>query len=142
MDTPIRVLVLCVGNSCRSQMAEALLERAGAGRLEVESAGIVASGVHPLTIRALDEVGIDWRGARSKPMDELIDERFDLVVTVCDEAREACPVFPGAARTIHESFADPALAVGTNEERMKAFRTVRDEIARWAESLAEELRPA
>lgn len=139
---PVRVLVLCIGNSCRSQMAEALLERAGQGRLEVESAGIVAAGVHPLTIRALDEVGIDWRAARSKPMDELLDERFDVVVTVCDEAREACPVFPGAPRTIHESFADPSFVVGTDEERMRAFRRVRDEIGRWAETLAEDLRPA
>lgn len=138
-ESPVRVLVLCTGNSCRSQMAEALLLRAGAGGLDVESAGTHPAGVHPLTIRALDELDIDWRGARSKPMSEFLDERFDVVVTVCDEAREACPVFPGASRTIHAGFRDPAIATGTEAERMAEFRAVRDEIARWTEGFAADL---
>jgi arsenate reductase len=121
-------------------MAEALLVRAGGGRLEVGSAGTHPSAVNPLTIRSLDELDIDWRGARSKSMTEFLGQSFDVVVTVCDEAREACPVFPGAGRMIHASFPDPALATGTDDERMATFRSVRDQIARWAEAFVTALR--
>lgn len=124
----MRVLFLCTGNSARSQMAQALLERASDGRLEVASAGVEAKAVNPLTVRALGEVGIDWSRARSKPMTAYFGQDFDLVVTVCDEAREACPVFPGARRQEHWPFEDPADASGTEEERLTVFRRVRDEI--------------
>lgn len=131
---PSRILVLCTGNSCRSQMAEAFLSRAGGERVAVRSAGTRPSTVHPLTIRVLAELGIDWSAARSKSMTEFLDEPFDLVVTVCDDAREACPVFPGGGRRIHRAFRDPALATGTEEERVAVYRAVRDEIRAWAEA--------
>lgn len=140
MSEPVaRILVLCTGNSCRSQMAEALLRRAGGGRLEVHSAGTHPAGVNPLTIRSLAELGIDISAARSKSMTEFLDQPFDVVVTVCDEAAEACPVFPGPGRRIHRSFRDPATAPGDDAERMAAFRDVRDEVVAWADDLAAEL---
>jgi arsenate reductase len=138
-DDPIRILVLCTGNSCRSQMAEAFLSRDGGSRVTVTSAGTHPSTVHPLTIRALAERGIDWSGARSKSMTEFLDQPFDIVVTVCDDAREACPVFPGGGRRIHRAFRDPALATGTEAERFAVYREVRDEIERWAEAFTAEL---
>lgn len=136
---PIRILVLCTGNSCRSQMAEAFLSRLGGPRLAVASAGTRPWVVHPLTIRTLAERGIDWSSARSKPMSEFLDQPFDVVVTVCDDAREACPVFPGGGRRVHREFRDPALVTGTEVERLTAFREVRDEIERWAEGFVAEL---
>jgi arsenate reductase len=131
---PTRILVLCTGNSCRSQMAEALLGRTGGDRVRVFSAGTHPSAVHPLTVRVLAELGIDWSGARSKPMSAFLDQPFDVVVTVCDDAREACPVFPGGGRRVHRAFADPALVAGPEAARLAAFRTVRDEIRAWAEA--------
>jgi arsenate reductase len=131
VGAPTRILVLCTGNSCRSQLAEAYLVRIGGSRVTVRSAGTNPTAVHPLTIRVLAEDGIDWSGARSKSMAEFLDQPFDLVITVCDDAAEACPVFPGGGRRIHRSFADPARAGGTEDERLAAFRLVRDEIAGW-----------
>lgn len=131
--SPTRILVLCTGNSCRSQMAEAFLARAGGERVAVSSAGTHPSAVHPMTIRVLAERGIDWSAARSKSMTEFLDAPFDVVVTVCDDAREACPVFPGGGRRIHRSFRDPALASGPKAERLAVFREVRNEIEAWAE---------
>jgi arsenate reductase len=136
---PIRILVLCTGNSCRSQMAEAFLSRDGDARVAVSSAGTHPSVVNPLTIRALAERSIDWSGARSKSMSEFLDQPFDVVVTVCDDAREACPVFPGGGRQVHRAFRDPALATGTDAERLAVYREVRDEIERWAEVFIAEL---
>ena len=136
---PTRILVLCTGNSGRSQMAEAFLARDGGDRVAVSSAGTHPSTVHPLTIRALAERGIDWSGARSKSMNEFLDRPFDVVVTVCDDAREACPAFPGGGRRIHRAFRDPALATGTDAERMEVYREVRDEIEHWAGELVAEL---
>ncbi len=133
MTDPTRILVLCTGNSCRSQMAEAFLARAGGSRVEIDSAGTHPSAVHPMTIRVLAERGIDWSAARSKSMTELLDRPFDVVVTVCDDAREACPVFPGGGRRVHRAFPDPAVVAGTEAERLEAFRRVRDEIQAWAE---------
>ena len=92
---PIRVLFICTGNSARSQMAEAILGRLGGSDFDVQSAGTHPGGVNPLTVRALSEIGVDWSGARSKSVVEYLDEPFDYVITVCDQAREACPVFPG-----------------------------------------------
>lgn len=131
--SPTRILVLCTGNSCRSQIAEAFLARSGGDRVAVSSAGTHPSTVHPMTIRVLAERGIDWSGARSKSMSEFLDSPFDVVVTVCDDAREACPVFPGGGRRVHETFRDPAVVAGTEADRLAAFREIRDEIEAWAE---------
>jgi arsenate reductase len=136
---PLRVLVLCTGNKVRSQMAEAFLQRAGGDRLAVSSAGTHPSTVSPLTIQVLAERGFDWAGARSKSLSEFLGRSFDLVVTVCDDAREACPVFPGARRQVHRAFRDPIWAGGTEEERLREFRSVRDEIEAWAGELAASL---
>ncbi len=127
----IRVLILCTGNSARSQMAEALLRARGGGRYEVSSAGTEPKGLHPLAVQAMAERGIDISAARSKSVTEFLQQRFDYVITVCDNARETCPIFPGAARTIHHSFADPAAATGSEAERRAVFRRVRDEIDTW-----------
>lgn len=131
-----RVLVVCTGNSARSILAEALLRREAAGRFDVVSAGTEPKGVHPLTIRALAMLGVDGSGLRSKAVADVVDQSYDVVVTVCDRAREACPYVPGARARVHRSFDDPALIEGSDEERLAAFVRVRDEIARWAEEFA------
>ncbi len=125
---PIRVLFVCTGNSARSQMAEALLRREGGAAFEVQSAGTEPKGVHPLTVRTLAEVGIDVSGARSKSVTEFLDEPFDHVITVCDRARESCPVFPGEHESLHWSFDDPAEAAGSEGERLEVFRRVLGEV--------------
>ena len=127
MTAPVRVLVVCTGNAARSQMAEAFLARIPG--IAAASAGTHPAGVHPLTVRVLAEAGIDWSGARSKSITEMLEQDWDLVLTVCDNAREACPVVPGAKRTSHEGFPDPAAAQGSEEELLAAFRAVRDRIA-------------
>ena len=121
---PIRVLFICTGNSARSIMAEALLRHHGGGRFEVLSAGTDPRGVNPLTLRVLEEAGIDASGARSKSVTEYLGETFDYVVTVCDEARQVCPVFPGVHESLHWGYEDPAEAQGTEEERLAVFRRV------------------
>jgi len=124
-----RVLILCTGNSCRSQMAEELWNMLGRGEWEAHSAGSKPAGyVHPLAIRAMGELDADLSAHRSKSLDEFAGQPFDLVVTVCDNARESCPVFPGAAETLHWPFDDPADATGSDDEKMTTFRRVRDEI--------------
>ncbi len=123
-----RVLVLCTGNSARSQMAEGLFRREGGGEYEVYSAGTKPSQVRPEAIAAMKEVGIDISSHRSKSVDEFIGQRFDYVVTVCDNARESCPVFPSGTERIHWSFEDPAAVKGTESERLSAFRRIRDQI--------------
>jgi arsenate reductase len=122
-----RVLILCTGNSARSQMAEGLLRHDAGDRFEVESAGTAPSLVRPEAIAAMQELGIDITGHRSKSVEEFLGQRFDFVLTVCDHARERCPVFPGTV-AIHHSFEDPAAASGSMEDRMAAFRRVRDEL--------------
>jgi len=127
--TQTRILVLCTGNSCRSQMAEGFLKHLFGGRVEAFSAGSRPSGtVHPLAIKAMAEIGIDISGGRSKSMREYLSQHFDFVLTVCDSAKEECPVYPGRVTRLHQSFDDPAEAEGTEEERMQVFRRVRDEI--------------
>jgi arsenate reductase len=121
---PIRILVVCTGNSCRSILAEALLRDRGGDAVEVSSAGTEPKGVNPLTLRVLAEAGIDASWARSKSVDEFRDASFDYVITVCDEARQACPVFPGTHESLHWGYEDPALAEGTEEERLAVFRRV------------------
>ena len=122
MSEPIRVLVICWGNSARSIMAEALLRHHGGSDFEVNSAGIEPKGVNPLTIRVLEEAGLDHALARSKSVDEFVDQSFDYVITVCDEARQVCPVFPGEKQTtLHWGYEDPAKAEGTEAQRLAAF---------------------
>ncbi|MGQ9864659.1 MAG: arsenate reductase ArsC [Bacteroidia bacterium] len=126
----MRVLFLCTGNSCRSQMAEGLLRHMAQGKVEVFSAGTHPAGyVHPLAIEVMREIGIDISHQRSKNVSEFLGQAFDYVITVCDGARETCPYFPGQGTTLHQSFEDPAQAVGTHEEKMHAFRKVRDELS-------------
>lgn len=124
-----RVLILCTGNSARSQMAEGILRHIAGDKFDVESAGTTASFVRPRAIAAMAEIGIDISGHRSKCLDEFRDTAFDYVITVCDNANETCPVFPGPAKRIHWSFDDPAEAVGSDEQQLAMFRRVRDEIA-------------
>ncbi len=124
-----RVLILCTGNSCRSQMAEDLWELLGEGNWESESAGSKPSGyVHPLAIKVMQELQRDISSNRSKSLEQFRNQDFDLVVTVCDNAHQACPQFPGAKQTLHWPFDDPADATGTDEDKMNVFRRVRDEI--------------
>lgn len=133
-----RVLILCTGNSARSQMAEGLLRDIAGDRFEVESAGTIASSVRPQAIAAMAEIGIDISGHRSKCLDEFLNTEFDYVITVCDNANETCPVFPGAAKRIHWSFDDPAEATGSEDQVAAVFRRVRDEIARRLRTFAAE----
>jgi arsenate reductase len=128
VGAPIRVLFVCTGNSARSQFAEAILRRLGGSDFDVSSAGTHPGVVNPFTVRALAEIGIDWSAARSKSVVEFLDERFDYVITVCDQAREACPVFPGEHASIHWGFDDPAAATGTDDERLAVFRRVLGEV--------------
>jgi arsenate reductase len=127
--TTQRVLFVCTGNSCRSHMAEGLLRHLGGGRFESFSAGAKPSGyVHPLAVKAMGELGIDISKQTSKSVSVFDGQVFDAVITVCDNAREACPHFAGAKRQLHWSFDDPAHAPGSDEEKMKVFHRVRDEI--------------
>jgi arsenate reductase (thioredoxin) len=123
-----RVLFLCTHNSARSQMAEGMLRHLGGERFEVHSAGTEATHVRPLAIRAMDEIGIDISGQESKTLERYLDESFDYLITVCDDANEACPFFPGAANRLHWSFEDPSRARGSEEEQLAVFRSVRGRI--------------
>jgi arsenate reductase (thioredoxin) len=123
-----RILILCTGNSARSQMAEGLLRHDAGDRFEVESVGTKPSHVRPEAIAAMRELGIDISGHRSKSVDEFNRQHFDYVLTVCDNARESCPIYPTKTVTIHHNFEDPATLQGSEEERLTLFRRVRDEI--------------
>jgi arsenate reductase len=123
-----RVLILCTGNSARSQIAEGLLRHDAGDRFEVFSAGTRPSRVRPEAIAVMRELGIDISSHRSKSVDEFADQSFDYVLTVCDNARESCPIFPGQAIRIHQSFEDPAELQGSDEERLARFRRIRDEL--------------
>ena len=123
-----RVLILCTGNSARSQMAEGLLRNDAGDRFEVESAGTKPGHVRPEAIAAMREIGIDISSHRSKHVDEFQNQSFDYVLTVCDNARETCPIYPGQTNRIHHSFEDPAAVQGSEEERLALFRRVRDQI--------------
>jgi arsenate reductase len=136
MNDRKRVLILCTGNSARSQMAEGLLRHDAGGRFEVESAGIRASFVRPEAIAAMRELGIDISGQRSKNVEEFDGRHFDYVITVCDNARETCPVFFGPAERLHHNFDDPAAASGSDEERLAVFRRVRDELRAYLQEFA------
>jgi arsenate reductase (thioredoxin) len=123
-----RILFLCTHNSARSQMAEGLLKHLAGDRFEAMSAGTEATRVRPLAVRAMEEIGIDISGQESKTLERYLQEPFDHVITVCDDANEACPFFPGAQRRLHWSFEDPSRAEGSEEERLAVFRSVRDRI--------------
>ena len=123
-----KVLILCTGNSARSQMAEGLLRHDAGDRFEVESAGTQASFVRPEAITVMRELGIDISGHRSKNVDEFDGRPFDYVITVCDNARESCPVFFSKAHKLHHDFKDPAAATGSEKERLAVFRSVRDQL--------------
>ncbi|MEP6850760.1 MAG: arsenate reductase ArsC [Acidobacteriota bacterium] len=124
--TKQRVLILCTGNSARSQMAEGILRHIAGDRFEVESAGVAPSDVRAEAVDAMREIGIDISSHRSKSLVEFRDQYFDYIITVCDNAKESCPVFPGKAIRIHWSFEDPAAVIGDEEARLTAFRNVRD----------------
>ncbi len=132
MENKKRVLILCTGNSARSQMAEGLLREMGGENYAVESAGVAPSSVRPEAVEAMREIGIDISGHRSKSADEFTEQQFDYIITVCDNAKETCPVFSGNATRIHQSFEDPPPeTVGDYQSRLKIFRRVRDEISEW-----------
>lgn len=124
----IKVLFLCTHNSARSQMAEGLLRHLAGDRFEAMSAGTEATRVRPLAIRVMEEIGIDTSSQASKTLDRYLNEPFDYVITVCDEANEACPFFPGASTRLHWSLTDPSQAEGSQQERLAVFRRVRDEL--------------
>jgi len=122
------VLILCTGNSARSQIAEGLLRHDAGDRFEVESAGTKPSQVRPEAIAVMKELGIDISGHRSKSVDEFAERKFDYVLTVCDNAKESCPIFPGHANRLHRDFEDPAAVGGSENERLAVFRRVRDQL--------------
>jgi len=128
------VLFICTHNSARSQMAEGLLRSMYGDKYEVASAGTIASQVNPYAIEVMKEIGIDISNHRSKSIEEFRGKTFDYVITVCDRANETCPFFPGKVH-IHRNFEDPALATGSDEEKLKVFRKVRDEIRSWIEDV-------
>ena len=123
-----RVLILCTGNSARSQMAEGLLRHDAGQRFEVESAGTRPGQVRPEAVAVMKEIGINLSGHRSKHVDEFAGQSFDYVLTVCDNAKESCPIFPGHGNRIHKAFEDPAALEGSEQDRLALFRRVRDEI--------------
>ena len=129
MHDPIRVLFICTHNSARSQIAEALLAHYGGADFFVRSAGTEQTRVNPLAIKVLSEVGIDWSAAQSKVLTGFLDEPWDYVITVCDRARQACPVFPRQVNTLHWGLDDPSEVDGTDEEKLEAFRRTRVEVA-------------
>ncbi len=138
----LKVLFLCTGNSCRSQMAEGWARHLKRGRIEPYSAGVATHGLNPLAVRVMAEAGVDISGHRSKHVDDLNEIRFDCVVTVCDNAHESCPVFPGAPRVKHVGFDDPprlARQASSEEEALGHYRRVRDEIRAFVETLPEAL---
>ena len=131
------ILILCTGNSCRSHLAEGILRAAAGDLLDVQSAGSKPSGyVHPKSIEVMREIGIDISGHRSKHLDEFLDRDIETVITVCGNADQACPMFPGQVNRHHWGFDDPAHATGTDEEQLAVFRRVRDEIRRVFEAYA------
>lgn len=138
-----RILILCTGNSCRSHLAEEILRQAAGDFLEVASAGSKPAGfVHPLAIRAMKEIGIDISEHTSKSMNDFLGSQIETVITVCGNADQACPVFPGQVNRHHWPFDDPAHATGTEEEQMEVFRRVRDEIKKVFEAYADGRRDA
>ena len=137
-ERPVRILVICTGNRARSQMAHGWLRHLGGPAVEVESAGTDPGGVHPLAIRAMAEVGVDISGHTSDHVDQFVKQGFDVVLTVCDSARESCPVFPGAGRVLHHSFQDPDHPGLDHDELYALFTRIRDEIGAYCRELLEQ----
>lgn len=138
MRSHMRILFLCTGNSCRSQMAEAWTKHLKKGLIEASSAGIVRHGLNPYAVRVMEEAGVDMSGQRSKTVDELPSQDFDVVVTLCGHAQETCPFFPGAARRVHRGFDDPpSLCAGLTDEDaiLSVYHRVRDEIRNFIDRL-------
>jgi arsenate reductase (thioredoxin) len=133
-----KVLILCTGNSARSQMAEGLLRHDAGDRFEVFSAGVNPTKVRPEAITVMHELGIDPSAHRSKHVNEFAGQSFDYVLTVCDHAREVCPIFPAKTVTIHHSFVDPADFKGSEQDRLALFRKVRDEIRKYLRTFPSE----
>jgi arsenate reductase len=143
---PKRVLVICTGNSARSQMAEGLLRQEGGESLEIFSAGSApADRIHPLAVRAMAEIGLDISSQKPKPLSDFLGQPFDYIIAVCSKAAEACPFFPGRAERLHWFYDDPAAAQGTDEEQMAVFRAVRDDmklrITDWLASMSDNREP-
>src|SRR5712691_1292577 len=130
-----RILILCTGNSARSQMAEGLLRHDAGDLYEVESAGTKPGHVRPEAIAVMKEIGIDIARHRSKSVDEFASQSFDTVLTVCDNARESCPAYPGHANRIHRNFEDPAMVQASTQDRLAGFRRIRDEIRAFLKTL-------
>jgi arsenate reductase len=142
MKSRLKILFLCTGNSCRSQMAEGWARHLKGDVLEPYSAGVEVHGLDARAVKAMAEAGVDISGHRSKHVSELKDIAFDYVVTLCDGARESCPLFPGRAKIVHRSFEDPphlARSAATQEQALAHYRRVRDEIRRFVETLPESL---
>jgi len=137
-DDTQRVLFLCTHNSARSQMAEGLLRAAAGDHYQALSAGTEATGVRPEAIRAMAELGIDISAQHSKTLERFLGQRIDWLITVCDQAREACPTLPGVANQLHWSVEDPSAVTGTDDERLAAFRAARDDLARRIEAFLSE----
>ena len=123
-----RILVICTGNSCRSQIAEGYFRKYSKGKVDIHSAGIEAHGINPKAVEVMKEAGIDISGQDSKTIDRYLNQHFDYVITVCGNARENCPYFPGSSISIHQDFPDPANAIGSDEIVMQEYRKVRDSI--------------
>ena len=130
-----KILVLCTGNSCRSQMAEGFIRHYTDSEVEVNSAGIIAYGLNPKVVQVMREIGIDISNHKSESVDKYLNDNFDLVVTVCDNAQEHCPNFPGSSKRLHHDFPDPTNATGTEEEILNEYRKVRDEIKHYCKDL-------
>jgi len=133
-----KILVLCTGNSCRSQIAEGYLKQFAKGKAEVYSAGVEAHGLNPRAVQVMKDDGIDISKQTSNTVDEYIKIPFDFVITVCDNAREKCPVFPSTAKQFHEDFPDPAKASGNEQQILNQFREVRDMIRDYSRSFIEQ----
>ena len=141
MKAKRRILILCTGNSCRSQMAEGYLHNFTAGKITIVSAGLEAHGLNPLAVRVMQEDGIDITGHTSNRVDEYLGTHFDLIITVCDHAKEQCPYFPDDTVRMHYPIQDPANARGTEAEKLVVYRTVRDEIREFCRVFAYEQLP-
>ncbi|MBI5624599.1 MAG: arsenate reductase ArsC [Elusimicrobia bacterium] len=136
---PLKILFLCTGNSCRSQMAEGWTKTLKRGPIEAYSAGVDPKPIHPLAVKVMAEAGVDISGQRSKHVKILKDYHYDFVITVCDHARESCPVFPAETTLIHRDFEDPAAAKGGEGEVLAVFRRVRDQLRDFVQGMPENL---
>lgn len=134
-----KILFLCTGNACRSQMAEGWARHLKSDVIEAHSAGIWPAGVSSRAVKVMREEGVDISSQKSKHVDELSEIEFDYVVTLCDNAREQCPIFPGKGKLVHRAFDDPVMMIGTDDEIMAAFRRTRDEIRAFVETLPESI---